>query len=58
MFHALPACLTHPLPKIKLKMKEHHFNTLDDIQMELQAVLDDDLQEKDIHNACEVWEMC
>lgn len=41
-------------PKMKLKLKSHYFETIDQIQMESQAILDS-LQEDDFQNAFKSW---
>jgi hypothetical protein len=41
-------------PKLKIKLKGRHFETVSDIQRELQAVLDS-LKEYDFHGAFESW---
>jgi hypothetical protein len=38
----LAPCDFFPYPKIKLKLKGHLFDTIDEIQAELQTVLDTD----------------
>jgi hypothetical protein len=43
--------IPHP-PKLKMKLKERHFETVSDIQRELQAVLDS-IKENDFHSAFE-----
>jgi hypothetical protein len=40
--------------KLKMKLKGQHFETLPDIQRELQAVLDS-IKENDFHGAFEAW---
>jgi hypothetical protein len=41
-------------PKLKMKLKERRFETVSDIQRELQAVLDN-IEENDFHSALEAW---
>jgi transposase len=41
-------------PKLKRKLKGRHFETVCDIQMELQAVLNS-ITENDFHGAFEAW---
>jgi hypothetical protein len=40
--------------KLKMKLKWRHFETVSDIQRELQAVLDI-IKENDFHGAVEAW---
>jgi hypothetical protein len=42
------------IPKLKMKLKGLHFETLSDIQRELQAVLDS-IKENYFHNVFEAW---
>jgi hypothetical protein len=42
-------------PKLKMKLKGKHFETVSDIQTESPAVLDS-IKENDFHGAFEVWE--
>jgi hypothetical protein len=42
-------------PKLKMKVKRRHFETLSDIHRESQAVLDS-IKENDFHGAFEGWE--
>jgi hypothetical protein len=44
-------------PKLKMKPKGQHFETVSDIQRELQAVLDS-IKENDFNGAFEVWKTC
>jgi hypothetical protein len=41
-------------PKLKMKLKGRHFETVSDIQRELQAVLNS-IKENDFHSAFEAW---
>jgi hypothetical protein len=41
-------------PKLKMKLKGQHFETVSDIQRESQAVLDS-IKENDFHSAFEAW---
>jgi hypothetical protein len=41
-------------PKLKMKLKGQRFETVSDIQRELQAVLDS-IKENDFHGAFEAW---
>jgi hypothetical protein len=41
-------------PKLKMKLKGRHFETVSDIQRESQAVLDS-IKENDFHSAFEAW---
>jgi transposase len=41
-------------PKLKMKLKGQHFETVSNIQRELQAVFDS-IKENDFHGAFEVW---
>jgi hypothetical protein len=41
-------------PKLKMKLRGRHFETVSDIQRELQAVLDS-IKENDFHGASEAW---
>jgi hypothetical protein len=41
-------------PKLKIKLKGQSFDTVSDIQRELQAVLES-IKENDFHGASEVW---
>jgi hypothetical protein len=41
-------------PKLKMKLKGQHFETVSDIEWELQAVLDS-IEENDFHGAFEAW---
>jgi hypothetical protein len=41
-------------PKLKMKLKERHFETLSNIQRESQVVLDS-IKENDFHGAFEAW---
>jgi histone-lysine N-methyltransferase SETMAR len=41
-------------PELKMNLKGQHFETVSDIQRELQAVLDS-IKENDFHGALEAW---
>jgi hypothetical protein len=49
----LAPCDCALFPKLKIKLKGH-FETVSDIQRELQVILDS-IKENDIHGAFEVW---
>jgi histone-lysine N-methyltransferase SETMAR len=42
------------IPKLKMELKGQHFETLSDIQRELQVVLES-IYENDVHGAFEAW---
>jgi transposase len=44
-------------PKLKMKLKGRHFETVSDIQRELQAELDS-IKENDFHGAIKAWKKC
>jgi hypothetical protein len=44
-------------PKLKMKLKGRHFETVSDIQRKLQEVLDN-IKENDFHGAFEAWKKC
>jgi hypothetical protein len=50
----LAPCDSVLFPKLKIKLKGRHFETVSDIQKESQAVLDG-IKENDFHGACEAW---
>jgi hypothetical protein len=50
----LASCVFALSPKLKLKLKGRRFETLSDIQRELQAVLNS-IKENDFHGAFEAW---
>jgi hypothetical protein len=41
-------------PKLKMKLKEQHYETVSDIQRQSQAVLNN-IKENDFHGAFEAW---
>jgi hypothetical protein len=41
-------------PKLKMKLKGRRFETVSDVERELQAVLDS-IKENDFHGAFEAW---
>jgi hypothetical protein len=49
-----PPCDFALFPKLKMKLKGRHFETVSDIQRESQAVLDS-IKENDFHSAFEAW---
>jgi hypothetical protein len=50
----LAPCNFALFPKLKMKLKGQRFETVSDIQRELQSVLDS-IKENDFHSAFEVW---
>jgi hypothetical protein len=42
------------IPKLKIKLKGRHFETVSDIQRKSQAVFDS-IKEEDFHSAFEAW---
>jgi hypothetical protein len=52
--HDLASCDFFPFPKIKLKLKGHQFDTIEQIQAKLQRVLDT-LTEMDFQEGFQKW---
>jgi transposase len=50
----LAPCAFTLFPKLKMKLKGRHFETVFDIQMKSQAVFDS-IKENDFHGAFEAW---
>jgi hypothetical protein len=50
----LAPCKITLFPKLKMKLKRQRFQTVSDIQIETQVVLDR-IKENDFHGASEVW---